>query len=1674
MMELTGYEHLHLHSTEGSLLDGHGFVEDYAAKWKSHGDYLSVSDHGMMSAIPSLIKSCMPTNKKDDVNKNKKLTPIFSMEAYVNPLQIEYDTEKQLKDYIKSLNPEEQKKLRTSYHLLAIAYNDIGYENLVTLSSLAWTKGHYYRPRVNHKQLVKYKEGIIFTSCCYASEIAQAFDAGGDEAGFAMIEKYMAMFGENFYLELILLDFVKQKPYNAFIIRAHNKYKVPLIISCDTHYVNAKDSRYQQLMLMVQTKRTIKDIEKRIQESGGQDLFELQDTNLWMKREEEINAKWQSDYRDIIDYELFKQAKLNTVEICRKASGISLDRSMKFPIIENANEILQKEMTEGFKRRKLSFYSKEYTHRLKEEYNLICRKGFASYCLMVKAITDEACRVFSELLGWGNGADALSPGRGCLSGDTCVVMADGTSKKLQCVNIGDKVVTYDGTIKKVINKFVYPINEELLCVKTYYGDNRGVKLTKDHHVLRGEPELKWTEASNLKVGDWLFIPKPVVDFKQFSVFDLSQLNHNKSVLTYDDNFVYQGKLNPLTKRVKPIRKLPRFLNLTADFYKLLGLFTGDGWIVSCDSKTEVGFAFHSDDTLGCNFLEKTILQLGLKVKFIKSKTRKLIQGIIHSRHLKLFIQHCFPGYKYTSHTKHVPSFVFEQSNECKIAFLRGYFSADGHDGQHKCSFSTVSEDLANQVRFLCWQLGIPASLRFDNRVDKRNGRKSVEIIINVPHCQEISESDAERFYNVQQVSNGMLVKIRSISVLNSVKDVYDIQVEDNHDYLTTSFQVHNSAVGSLLFYCLGVTDVDPIQHDLLFSRFISEARDDMPDVDLDISAPIVRDYLKNEWAPKKYGTDYVCNIGTYNTFGIKNALVNMTRVFDKDRKEILDITTKIGLKDDEGKTLSWDKAMELYPPLKKYAEENPDIADAAKNLLHRSNSAGKHAGGLIISSKPLNKFIPLVKDKDNMPMSAWPEGLHSQDLGPMGLIKFDILVVTGLLQSAYTAKLVKERHNIDSICALPGQKDWSDISYLNNTKATKMAKEGDLKCIFQFDSEGIIQLAKKMKADTFDDLVALTSIYRPGPMMSGFHESYVKRKHKQEKYEIHPLLESVLRKTYGLMIFQETIMQVLNKVGEIPLKDCEKVRKAISKKKIEGFLEYKDKFIENGAKNLGIDKEKVEEIWKQIEFFSEYSFNKCITGDSVLMQAETGKLFTIEEIYKNKIEFNIHSLNEVNNKLEINRVSDVIFNGIRDVFEIQTNLGKTIKATDNHKFLAFNGWKKLSELKIGDKIASPCINALDIFWDEIKSIQYIGEEKTYDLTVENNHNFAVNGFIAANSHSTAYTFLSWRLLYFKANFPLEFYTATLYFEDDSDTIKAYKIEAERHGITLCPLDLNKSGVKFQIVDDKIYFGFSNVKGIGEDIAKKIVENQPYISFVDFLNRFGTDESVVKPLIALRMFNDAEPEKLYRYYQFYKDAKNKLKSKRLCFEKSCARYKEQGDEVKLNKRINSYKEEEVMSLDNFESNEPIDEKILLYFQSLEEAETKFYGFLWHHPLLKSPNYEGNQTFDVFKAKGLSVGYVEMLLKSVTRQVSKKKKEVVFWVLKVEDANGEETTVQVWEDDWERFQDDLKVGQLVKMQLKAPDAGFYRYTLNSPLKWKRYTLPKSKDNDFRVIILEKPSI
>jgi len=799
----------------------------------------------MMGAIPRQIKAC---EKICDKHKDKnKLNPIFGVELYVNELQIGYNSKSELEAHTKNLNPQETDKFRSSPHLLAIAINLKGYKNLVKLTSWGWTKGFYRKPRVNYEQLLNHKEGIIFTSCCYNSEVGRAFDKGGEEAGYAMIEKYISMFGnKNYYLEIMLLDFKKQFEYNKFIVKAKEKYNLPIILSQDVHYCNKEDSYYQRLMLMIQTKKTLKMIKEEKEKDSMKDFFELQDENLWMKSEDELNQKWIESYSDIVPYEIFCEAKKTTVKVCEMAKGVEFDRNLKLPSIDDSDEKLKEAIKIGFINRKLPKNSK-YLNRIKEEYLLITRKGFSSYFLIQKMMTDEARRICPIIIGGGDGSEAVGPGRGCLEGNTQILTERGVCKPISKIEVGDKVFTRDGTPQKVLKTFEYSCKEDILTIYSYYGDNNGVSLTKDHKVLvekfkesknydnwasstkksrkrfeDPQGKLEWIRADQIRIGDWVFIPNIKLNKNKIEDIDLAKYCNNKNFV-FNKNFIFQDYIDPLTKTVKQ-NKCKRFIKANdKTFWTIAGMFAGDGWIRP-EERESICLAFHEDDFIGINLAIKFAKKMHIEYSISSQKNKKIKQININNKFIYYLFKDLFNNYELTSKTKCVPDVVFSLNDHLKWCFLRGYFLANGRFAKNKISFDSVSFDLSSQIRTLLLSLNVPSSFNCTNKLDKKNGKKSVCFKIDIPIKEELVGKNIKKNYLFKEIEGGILVKIRKIESMKGVNKVYDFQVENNSNYLTSSFLVHNSAVGSLVCYCLGITDIDPIKEDLLFSRFLSESR----------------------------------------------------------------------------------------------------------------------------------------------------------------------------------------------------------------------------------------------------------------------------------------------------------------------------------------------------------------------------------------------------------------------------------------------------------------------------------------------------------------------------------------------------------------------------------------------------------------------------------------------------------------------------------------------------------------------------------------------------------------------------------------------------------------------------------------------------------------------------------
>lgn len=386
-----------------------------------------------------------------------------------------------------------------------------------------------------------------------------------------------------------------------------------------------------------------------------------------------------------------------------------------------------------------------------------------------------------------------------------------------------------------------------------------------------------------------------------------------------------------------------------------------------------------------------------------------------------------------------------------------------------------------------------------------------------------------------------------------------------------------SAAGSLVAYCLGITEIDPIKYNLLFERFLNPERISMPDIDVDFCTnrrPEVISYVA-----EKYGHDRVSQIITFGTMAARGAIRDVGRALAMPYAEVDRIAKLIP----EGPNVTIDEALRLEPQLKESYETNPrvkDLIDIARRLEGLCRHASTHAAGVVVSPKPLNDLVPLYKNPTDNTITTQFDMTAIESLG---LLKFDFLGLKTLTIIEKTLKHIKASKGVDL--------SLKDIS-LEDKETYKLLCSGQTTGIFQLESSGMRELLIKMQPDCFEDLIALVALYRPGPLGSGMVDDFIKGKKglKPVRYEI-PQLKEILSETYGVILYQEQVMRIANKLANFTMGQADILRKAMGKKKPEEMEKQKEAFIKGAVAN-GIPEKKAIRLFDLMAFFAEYGFNK--------------------------------------------------------------------------------------------------------------------------------------------------------------------------------------------------------------------------------------------------------------------------------------------------------------------------------------------------------------------------------------------------------------------------------------------------------------------------------------------------
>ncbi|MGB9856940.1 MAG: DNA polymerase III subunit alpha [Dictyoglomaceae bacterium] len=397
-----------------------------------------------------------------------------------------------------------------------------------------------------------------------------------------------------------------------------------------------------------------------------------------------------------------------------------------------------------------------------------------------------------------------------------------------------------------------------------------------------------------------------------------------------------------------------------------------------------------------------------------------------------------------------------------------------------------------------------------------------------------------------------------------------------------------SAAGSLVAYVLGITNLEPTRWGLIFERFLNPERVTMPDIDIDFCFERREEVIN--YVREKYGKDHVAQIITFGTMAARAAIRDVGRVLDVPYGDVDRLAKMIP------PNTSIEEAIASSPELKNLINSNPTyerIISLAKRLEGYARHASIHAAGIVISKEPITEYVPLQTMEGNEIVTQFP----MTNLEELGLLKMDFLGLRTLTVINDTIKEIKNRYGIEI--------DINNIS-LEDKKVYELLQSGETIGVFQLESKGMRNLLREIKPEKFEDLIAVLALYRPGPL--GRLESYIKRKKGEEEVKyLHPALEAILSETYGVIIYQEQVMEIAHRLAGFTLGQADLLRRAMGKKMPEVMEQQREIFI-NGAKERGIPEEIAKEIFEDMAKFAEYGFNKSHSAAYALISFQTAYL----------------------------------------------------------------------------------------------------------------------------------------------------------------------------------------------------------------------------------------------------------------------------------------------------------------------------------------------------------------------------------------------------------------------------------------------------------------------------------
>src|SRR2546425_1884088 len=421
-----------------------------------------------------------------------------------------------------------------------------------------------------------------------------------------------------------------------------------------------------------------------------------------------------------------------------------------------------------------------------------------------------------------------------------------------------------------------------------------------------------------------------------------------------------------------------------------------------------------------------------------------------------------------------------------------------------------------------------------------------------------------------------------------------------------------SAAGSLVSYSLRITDLDPLEHELFFERFLNPERISMPDIDMDFCMNRRGEVI--DYVTRKYGRENVAQIITFGTMAAKAAIKDVGRAMDVPYSDVDRIAKMVP----NQLNIKLDRAIKDSPALQQAYESDSQIRqllDTARKLEGLVRNAGVHAAGVVISPRPLTELVPLHKTKNDEIVTAF----DMVAIEKMGLLKMDFLGLTTLTILDDTLKLITQTHGKDSAGpVLSRAEGWpspvpltlDEIPLEDQHTYEKVFHSGLTSGVFQFESHGMRDVLRRYRPNSIEDLTALNALYRPGPIQGGMIDDFVERKHgrRRVEYEL-PELKEILEETLGVIVYQEQVMQIANRLAGYSLGDADLLRRAMGKKKPEEMAAQRERFVQGAVKN-GYPPKKIEKIFDLMAQFAGYGFNKSHSAAYALLAYHTAYLKT--------------------------------------------------------------------------------------------------------------------------------------------------------------------------------------------------------------------------------------------------------------------------------------------------------------------------------------------------------------------------------------------------------------------------------------------------------------------------------